>query len=194
MLGFSLALRQLQEATQVKAKLEWGLALKLEGLTKNYEDQWLRRAQKKEDQWTRMVQQMHTTLREVLSQKSQINSVRLFPWFLSIDAMPSAGPACSVSEALTAISTPELKVTTASASMSSPAHWVSTQPPVLPVLDILAACTPVGHLFFTLTLGLKHKKWDHSSSGTPEGQSSKWPVLALRKTTSTVGTVLGRLS
>ena len=47
-LSFSLALRQLQEATQAKAQLEWGLALKLEGLTKNYENQWFRMVQKQE--------------------------------------------------------------------------------------------------------------------------------------------------
>ena len=38
-LSFNLALRQLQEATQAKAQPEWRLALKLEGLTKNYKDQ-----------------------------------------------------------------------------------------------------------------------------------------------------------
>ena len=37
-LGFSLALRQLQEVIQAKAQLEWRLALKLEGLAKNNED------------------------------------------------------------------------------------------------------------------------------------------------------------
>ena len=35
-LDFSLALRKLQEVTQAKAQLELWLALKLEGLAKNY--------------------------------------------------------------------------------------------------------------------------------------------------------------
>ena len=38
-LGFSLALRKLQEVTKAKAQLEWRLALKLEEVAKNYEDQ-----------------------------------------------------------------------------------------------------------------------------------------------------------
>ena len=37
-LNFSLALRQLQKATQTKAQIEQGLALKLAGLTKGFED------------------------------------------------------------------------------------------------------------------------------------------------------------
>ena len=69
-LSFSLASRQLEEATQAKAQLEWGLALKLEGLTKNYEDQQFRMVQKQEDLQTRMAEQRNTTFREVLSQMS----------------------------------------------------------------------------------------------------------------------------
>ena len=57
--------------------------------------------------------------------------------------------------------------------MSSPAHRVSTLSTVPPALDIPAAGTPVGQLFFTLTLGLKHKEWDCSPSSPPEGQSGK---------------------
>ena len=38
-LSFSLALRQLQEAIQAKAQLEWGLARELEGPMKDHEDQ-----------------------------------------------------------------------------------------------------------------------------------------------------------
>ena len=41
-LGFSLALRQLQEATQAKAQLEQRVVLEMEVLAKNYEDQWFR--------------------------------------------------------------------------------------------------------------------------------------------------------
>ena len=183
-LSFSLALRQLQEATQAKAEIEWGLTLKLEVVTKNYEDQQFRMVQKKEDQWTRVVEQMDTTFREVLSKMSQANLVGLLPWFLSTAAKSGVGPACSVSEALTAILHPrvdapmddttlELEDTTVQASMSSPTHPVSTPPPALPTSDIPATGTPVGHLFFALTLSLKYKKWDCSSNNTPESQSSK---------------------
>ena len=130
-----------------------------------------------------MAEQMDTTFREVLSQMSQANSVRLLPWFLPTTAKSSAGPVHSVSEALTTImqpradtpmddTTPELKGTTALACTSSPAYWVSTPPPVLPVPDILATGTPVG-LPFLLALSLKHKTWDHFPGSTPEGQSSK---------------------
>ena len=38
-LSFSLTLTQLQEANQAKAQLEQSLALKLDGLAKNYKDQ-----------------------------------------------------------------------------------------------------------------------------------------------------------
>ena len=69
--GFRFALRQLQGATQAKGQLEWELALELEGLTKNYEDQQFTMVQKQEDQWTRMAEQMDTTFREVLSHMSQ---------------------------------------------------------------------------------------------------------------------------
>ena len=37
------------------------MALKLEGLDKNYEDQQFRMVQEQEDQWTRMAEQMDTT-------------------------------------------------------------------------------------------------------------------------------------
>ena len=114
--------------------------------------------------------QMDTTIREVLSQMSQANSVRILPWFLSATAKSGAGPTCSVSEALTTImqprvdapmdnTTPEFKGTTALASTSSPVNQASTWPPVLPVSDNLAAGTLVRYPFFTLALGLKHKKW-----------------------------------
>ena len=49
-LGFSLVLRQLKEVTQAKASLEWMLALELEGLAKNYEDQKEGLAKSYEDQ------------------------------------------------------------------------------------------------------------------------------------------------
>ena len=116
---------------------------------------------------------MNTTFRKVLSHVSQANSVRLLPWFLSATAKSGADPACSVSEVLTAVTTSELKGTTSLVSTSSPAHRVSTSPLVLPALDILATGTPVGHSFFTPTLSLKHKKWDHSPGSTPEDQSGK---------------------
>ena len=95
-LCFSLALRQLQEVTQAKAQLEWRLALKLEGLAKNYEDQQLRMVRRQEDQWTMMAEQMDTTFREVLSQMSQADLVRLLPWYLSVTAKSGAALTCSV--------------------------------------------------------------------------------------------------
>ena len=119
-----------------------------------------------------MAEQMDTTFRKVLSQVSQADLVRLLPWFLSVTAKSGAGPTCSVSEALTSITTSELEGTTAPASTRSPACRVST-PPVPPASDILAASTPVGQPFFALTLSLKHKKWDHSAGSTPDGQSGK---------------------
>ena len=173
MLGFSLAFRQLQEAIQAEAQLEWGLALEVDGLTKSYEDQWFRMVQKQEDQWTRMVEQMDTTFREVLSQMSQANLVKLLWWFLSATAKSGAGPTHSVNEALTAIITLGLEGTTAPASISSPAHHVSTRPPFLPASDIPAVGTPIKHPFFALTLSLKHKQWECSPGSRPEGQSGK---------------------
>ena len=172
-LHFSLALRQLQEATQAKTQLNWRLALKLEGLAKNYKDQQFRMVQEHKDQQTRMAEQMDTTFREVLSQMSHANLVRLLPWFLSANAKFHAGSTCSVSEAFTAITTSELEGSTATASMSSPACRVRTLPQVPLTSDILAAGTPAGQPFFALALSLKHKKWDHSPGSTPEGQSSK---------------------
>ena len=75
----------------------------------NYEDQQFRMVQEQEDQQTRLAEEMDTTFREVLSQISQADLVRLFPWFLSTTAKSSTGPICSVSEALTAITTSELE-------------------------------------------------------------------------------------
>ena len=149
-------------------------------MTQKQEEQQSRMIQKEEDQWARMAEQVNTTIREVLPQMSQADLVRLLPWFLSIVASSSAGPKCSVSEALAAImqpradapmedTTPEFEGTTALVSISSPTHWASTLSTlVLPMLDI-----PVRHLFFMLAIGPKHKKWDHSPRTTPEGQSRK---------------------
>ena len=94
-LSFSAALRQLQAATQAKAQLEWELLLKWEGLARNHEGQ-----------QARMAEHMDTAFREVLSQMNQADLVRLLPCFLSIAANPSAGPICSVSEALTTVVQP----------------------------------------------------------------------------------------
>ena len=44
----------------------------------------------------------------------------------------------------------------------------------LPISDIQADGTPVGHKFFTLALGLKYKNQDHSTGSTPEGQSGPY--------------------
>ena len=65
-------------------------------------------AQKQEGQWARMAAQVDTTFREVLSQMSQANSVRLLHWFLSAAANPSAGPNHSVSEALATVIQPRV--------------------------------------------------------------------------------------
>ena len=173
MLSFSLTLRQLQEVIQAKAQPEWRLALELEGLAKNNKAQQFRMAQRQEDQWTGKAEQMDTTFREVLSQMSQADLVKFLPWFLSATAKYATGPTCSVSEALTSITTSELKGTTALASMSSPAHRVSTLLLVPPASNIPAASTPVWQPFFTLALCLKCMKGDCSPGSTPEGQSGK---------------------
>ena len=120
-----------------------------------------------------MAEQIDTSIREVLSEMSQANSVRLLPWFLSTAAKPGVGSTHSVDEVLTFFTTPKLEETTALASISSTVLRVSTLPPVPLASDIPAARTPVGQLFFTLALGLKCKKWDCSPDGTPEGQSCK---------------------
>ena len=132
-----------------------------------------------------MAEQVDTTLREVLSQMSQANLVRLFPWFLSATANPSAGPICSVSEALATVMQPRMDApadnTTsgfegylAPVSMCSPVYQASTPPPlVLPVLDILAAGIPIGLPFFKLAIGPKHKKWDFSPNRALSDQNGK---------------------
>ena len=62
-LSFNMALRQLQVFIQVRTQLEQELA------------------ENQEDQWAKMAEQVDTTFREVLSQMSQADSVRLFPGF-----------------------------------------------------------------------------------------------------------------
>ena len=144
---------QAELVIQARAQVQWELA------------------QNQEDQQAKMAEQVDTTFREVPSQMSQADSVRLLPWFLSTTANPSTGAICSVSEALTTVMQPkadaptydttlEFEGITALASTSSPAHQASTLPPVLPMLDIPATGIPVGHLFLALAIGLKHKKWD----------------------------------
>ena len=172
-LSFRPVLRQLQEVTQTKAQLN------LERLAKNYEDQQFRMVQWQEDQWTRMAEQMDTTFRKVLSQRSQADLVKLLPWFLSNADISSADPTCSVSEALTSITMWQFEGTASPASMSSPACRVSTPPPVLFVSDIQAAGTPVWQPFFALAPGLKHKMgllpWQHTlRSKLQEGLCWHW--------------------
>ena len=115
----------------------------------------------------------------------QANSVRLLPWFLSTVANPEAGPVHSLREALTTVvhlrmdapagnTAPQFKSSQAPPSTSSPVHLVSTLPPLaLPVLDIPAAGTLVGHPFFVLTIDPRHKKQDHSPDGTPNDWCGK---------------------
>ena len=119
-LDLRLALRQLQKVIHAKAQIEQRLALKLEGLANNYEDQQFRMVQGLEDQWSRMAEHMDTTFQDTLFQMSQANLVRLLPWFLSATTKSGAGPTCSVSEALTSVTTSELEGTTAPASTGQP--------------------------------------------------------------------------
>ena len=131
-LGCSVALRQLQMVTQAKSQPEWELLLKQEELAPKQEDQQARMAKKQENQWARMAEQGDTTFREVLSQVSQANLVRLLPWFLFTTASPGAVPLCSVSETLTTImqsgadapvdTTPEFKGSQVLASTSIPVN------------------------------------------------------------------------
>ena len=89
-------------------------------------------AKKQKDQWARIAEQGDTTFREVLSQVSQANLVRLLPWFLFTAANPGAVPICCVSETLTTIMQPgvdapvdtssEFESSQAQASMSNPVH------------------------------------------------------------------------
>ena len=74
-------------ATQAKSQLELELLLIQEEL-----------APKQEDQWAMMAEQGDISFREVLSQVSQANLVRLLPWFLFSAANPGAVPIYSVSE------------------------------------------------------------------------------------------------
>ena len=118
--------------TQAKSQLEWELLLEWEELAQTQVDQWVRMAKKYEDQWTRMAEQGDTTFREVLSQVSQANLVRLLPWFLFTAANPGAVPIYYMSETLTTVvqpgadasvdTTPEFKSSQVLASMISPVH------------------------------------------------------------------------
>ena len=139
-----------------------------------------------------MTQQVDTNFREVLSQMSQANLVRLFPWFLSAMASSTAGPLCSVSEAFTTSMqprvdapmediTPELKDTTAPASMSSPACWASTLPPPALPGQWHPSWAPIlhaHHQFQTQNVGLLPQlctwmsKWQEGYAGTKEASIS----------------------
>ena len=89
-LDFGMALIQLKVVTQDQTQLKWELLHKQERL-----------AEEQENQWARMWKQLDTTFREVLSQVSPTNLVRLLPWCLSTAANPCAVPVCSVGEVLT---------------------------------------------------------------------------------------------
>ena len=132
-----------------------------------------------------MAEQVDTTFREVLSQMSQADLVRLLPWFLSATANPSAGPICSISEAFTTFmqsradvpadnTTPGFEGSPAPASMNSPVCQASSlPPPVLLMSDIPAAGIPIGNTIFKLTISPKCKKWDCSPSSTLNDQGDK---------------------
>ena len=102
-LGLSLDFKAVTSSYTGQCSARMELVLKLESLTKNYEDQWSRMVQKQEVQQTMIDEQVDTTFKEVLSQMSQADLVRLLPWFLSVTASSHAGPTHSVSEALTTI-------------------------------------------------------------------------------------------
>ena len=87
-LSFNTALRWLHAVIQARAQLEW------------------ESAQNQEDQQAKMAERVDTTFREVLSQMSQVDLVRLLNWFLSITANPGTGPVCSVSKALIKVTQP----------------------------------------------------------------------------------------
>ena len=106
-------------------------------------------------------------------------------------AKSGAGPVCSVSEAFTALTTSELEGTTALASMSTPACWVSTLLPVLPVPDILGCWhsngAPVPH---TCPQPEAQEIETAPLAAHLKVKAARGPTLALRKAASAVGTVL----
>ena len=171
MIGFSLALRHLQEATQSKAWMGaspqtgrvdqelWGPAIRDGSETRGPMDQ---------DGWADEHHLQGGPLSDESGQFSEASSMVSLHcyqvWYWSLH---------SVSEAFIAVTTSELEGTTTPVSTNSPACWVSTLPQVLPILDIPAASTLVGCMLL-LALSLKHRKWDHSPSSTFEGQTSKW--------------------
>ena len=143
-ISFSAALRGLQGATQAKPWLEQELLLKWEGLSRNHKDQQTiitkeqedyqaMMTKEQEDQWARMTRRIDNTFREVLSQVSQADSMRILPWFLSTAANPRTDQVHSVKEALTAVvlsrmdapvddTTPEFESSQAPAPRRSPVH------------------------------------------------------------------------
>ena len=114
-LDFSTALRQLQVATQLKSQLKWELLCKqheqnmredeliareIDKISVNTAEWKEKLAEKQEDLWARVQEQLDITFREILSEVSPADSVRLLTWLLSIADNPCAVPAHSIGEVL----------------------------------------------------------------------------------------------
>ena len=195
-LNFNLSLRQLQAVTQAKAQLEWGLVLKLQGLmrisgTKNHwgtsgpedQDGSETRGPMGQDGWAGG---QHLQAGPLSDESGQFGRGFFLGFSLPLLSVlvlvPHAQwlkhslPSCSQGQyAPTDDTIPEFKGTTALASISSPVHSSHHSTSSLSLCpDILATGTLVGHPFFTLAIGPKHKKLEPPTpASTLEGQSSK---------------------
>ena len=143
---------------------------------------------------------MDTTFREVLSQLSQADLVRLLPCFPSASAKPSMDITHMVSETLTTVmqqrvdapmdTPPEPEGTTALVFMSSPVCRAITPPQAFPIPDILATGTPAGQPFLHLPLVSSTRNRTVLLAVYLRVTVARELMLALRKALSVVGTAL----
>ena len=133
-----------------------------------------------------MAKEVDATFKEVSSETSLTDSVRLVSCSFSTTANPGIIPICCMSKALaTAMqqradapataTAQELNGPQAPASMSNPAFQIETPPlPILCMSDIpLISTLQVGCLLIRFIFNPPHKMQDHSPSSAPDDQSGK---------------------
>ena len=166
------ALMGLQSITQAKAQLKWELAHRM--------------ATKHKDQQAMMAKEVDTIFREVFSETSSTNLVRLLPWCISTATNPGMIPICYMSEALATTmqqrvdapagtTIPESEGSQTPASTSSPAHPTWTPPlPILSMSDILIINTPpVRCSLARFIIDPQCKMWDNSPNSVPNNLPGK---------------------
>ena len=83
-LGYHPSLKLLWEANQARTQLEWELIQETQELAEKCKHKWAKQARRHARRRAQMINQTNATLKEVMSQESSTEAIKLLPWCISV--------------------------------------------------------------------------------------------------------------